>query len=369
MNQSEVFQKSLRWTAGVEFFYDSNSYQTYENLYRDFPPGTGSVPGAQLSDFRENRYYLNLFADSKLELSAKASLDFGFNINQTNYRLDDNFDENDTDFSGDYSFDTMFSPRLGFTYQFNKTNMAYAQISHGFSPPKLEETLLPDGLINTEIQPETGWNYEIGSRGRMIKDIFQYEVSLYLMDVDDLLVARRTGDDEFIGVNAGKTELKGIELGLSYFILQSDKVSISHANALSLNDHVFKEFEDLEEDYSGNELTGVPSHTFNSQLFVDSELGLYGYVNYYAVGKIPIRDDNSVYSDAYQVVNVKLGYRRTLSRNWELDLYGGINNLFDEKYASMLQINAGSFGGSAPRYYYPGEPINFYGGLRLGYAF
>ncbi len=369
LNQNRVFQKWLRWTAGAEFFYDRNSYQTYENLYRDFPPGTGSVQGDQLSDFSENRYYLNLFADSKLELSERASLDLGFNINQTNYRLDDNYDGNDTDFSGDYSFDTMFSPRLGFTYGFSDKNMVYAQISHGFSPPKLEETLLPDGLINTEIQPETGWNYEIGSRGRLIKDIFQYEISLYLMDVDDLLVARRTGDDQFIGVNAGQTELKGVEIGLSYFLLKSDKISISHANALSLNAHEFKEFEDLDEDFSGNDLTGVPSHTFNSQLFLDSEIGLYGYVNYYGVGKIPVTDANSVYADAYQVVNFKLGYRKNLGSNWELDLYVGINNLFDEKYASMLQINAGSFGGSAPRYYYPGEPINFYSGLRLGYAF
>lgn len=369
VNQNRIFKKSLQWTAGVEFFYDRNSYQTYENLYRDFPPGTGSVQGELLSDFSENRYYLNLFADSKLQLSERANLDFGFNINQTNYRLDDDFDENDTDFSGDYSFDLMFSPRIGLTYQFNDKNMAYAQISHGFSPPKLEETLLPDGLINTEIQPENGWNYEIGSRGRFIKDIFQYEISLYLMDVDDLLVARRTGDDQFIGVNAGQTELKGMEIGLSYFLLRSEKISISHANALSLNAHEFKEFEDLDEDYSGNDLTGVPSHTFNSQLYFNSSVGIYGYVNYYGVGKIPVTDDNSIYSDAYQVVNVKLGYRKSLGSNWQLDLYGGINNLFDEKYASMLQINAGSFGGSAPRYYYPGEPINFYSGLRLGYTF
>lgn len=369
INRNKVFNKQLSWTAGMEFFYDRNSYQTYENLYREFPPGTGSVQGDKLSDFSENRYYVNLFADSKLQFSERAFLDFGFNINRTNYRLDDNFDENDTDFSGDYSFDTMFSPRLGFTYQFAGKNMVYAQISHGFSPPKLEETLLPDGLINTDIQPETGWNYEVGSRGRLIKDIFQYEISLYLMDVDDLLVARRTGDDEFIGVNAGQTELKGVEIGLSYFLLRSDAINISHANSFSFNAHKFKEFQDLEEDYSGNDLTGVPSNTFNSQLFIDSKVGLYGYLNYYGVGKIPITDDNSVYSDPYQVVNIKMGYRKNFDPHWELDLHGGINNLFDEKYASMLQINAGSFGGNAPRYYYPGEPINFYGGFRLGYTF
>lgn len=369
LNRNKVLSKELQWTVGIELFYDRNDYQTFSNLYEDYPPGTGSVKGSQLSDLSEKRFYLNAFADSKYHLTDAAILDLGFNINRTKYSLEDNFTDDATDLSGDYSFQTMFSPRIGFSYQLSDNSMAYAQVSHGFSPPKLEETLMPDGLINTDIQPETGWNYEIGSRGRIIKEIFQYELSLYLMDVKDLLVARRTGDDQFIGVNAGRTELKGIEVGLSYFIVNSEALSISNSNALSLNHHVFREFEDLDQDFSGNDLTGVPSHTFNSQLFVKSRPGIYGYVNYYSVGKIPIRDDNSVYSDAYQLVNLKVGYQAGFGSAWQFEIYGGINNVFDEKYASMLQINAGSFGGSAPRYYYPGEPVNYYAGLKLGYAF
>jgi iron complex outermembrane receptor protein len=369
LNRDTVFERKLQWTAGVEVFYDHNDYETYENLYQDYPPGTGSVKGSLLSDLTEKRFYLNVFADSKYHLSDKVILDLGFNVNRTQYDLVDDFQNNSTDISGDYSFQTMFSPRIGLSYQLNSRSMAYAQVSHGFSPPKLEETLMPDGLINTDIQPETGWNYEIGSRGRIIREIFQYELSLYLMDVRNLLVARRTGDDQFIGVNAGQTELKGLEIGLSYFLISSEAISISHSNALSLNYHIFKEFEDLDQEFSGNDLTGVPSHTFNSQLYIRSRPGIFGYINYYAVGEIPVRDDNSVYSDAYQVVNLKVGYQAGFHSHWQLELYGGVNNLFDEKYASMLQINAGSFGGSAPRYYYPGEPVNFYAGLKLGYAF
>jgi iron complex outermembrane receptor protein len=35
----------------------------------------------------------------------------------------------------------------------------------------------------------------------------------------------------------------------------------------------------------------------------------------------------------------------------------------------MLLINAGSFGGNKPRYYYPGNPINYYTSLKLKYRF
>ena len=125
------------------------------------------------------------------------------------------------------------------------------------------------------------------------------------------------------------------------------------------------EFVDLENDYSGNDLTGVPNFTFNSGLKLDTEIGIYGFLNYYFVDKIPMRDDNSVYSKKYQIVNTKIGYKNASIRKVHFDVFFGINNLFDQKYASMLLINAGSFGNNAPRYYYPGEPTNFYTGIKV----
>lgn len=369
INSSIVFNKKLQWAAGLEFFNDSNKFKTFENLYQDYPPEIGSVQGQLLSDFKETRYYLNLFAEAKYHFSKKTILDFGFNYNKTSYRLDDKYDKDNNDYSGDYSFKGIFSPKLGLTYQLPSNNMLYGIISHGFSPPTLEETLLPGGLINTNIQPETGWNYEIGSRGNFIKTIFNYEISFYYMDVDDLLVARRTGDDEFIGVNAGKTIHKGMEISLNYFIFNNAKLQLSHKNAFSLNNYSFEEFKDLEDDYSGNDLTGVPDKTFNSQLFLNTKTGLYAYINYQYVGAIPIRDDNTIYSESYQLVSLKTGYIKSIGNHFQIDAFLGLNNVFNEKYPSMLQINAGSFGNNAPRYYYPGEPFNYYAALNLKYTF
>ena len=62
-------------------------------------------------------------------------------------------------------------------------------------------------------------------------------------------------------------------------------------------------------------------------------------------------------------------YNWNIKSKFLLELYGGINNAFDEKYASMILINAGSFGGRAPRYFYPGLPRNYYGGISLKYIF
>lgn len=365
----ELGNKSFQWTTGLELFNDHNLVKTFENLYQDYPPGTGSVEGDLLGEFKENRYYINLFAEAKYQLSDDLLIDFGLNLNQTAYELDDRYNQGIDDFSGDYSFDPILSPKLGLSYQANKNIMLFATVSHGFSPPKLEETLLPDGLINNEIQPETGWNYEIGSRGKMIHDFFNYDLSLYYMDVSNLLVARRTGDDEFIGVNAGNTVHMGLEIMLNYFILNSKNVQLSHSNSFSWNRYTFEDFTDLDEDYSGNDLTGVPDKTFFSQLNFNMSSGFYALINYNYVGEIPLRDDNSIYANSYQLVNFKTGFSKMIGPHLSFDLQVGINNIFDEKYASMLQINAGSFGNNAPRYYYPGNPINYYSSLNLKYSF
>ena len=368
IQNTSLWQKDFQWTAGLEFFNDLNLLKTYENLYQDFPPGTGSVQGSLLSDFKENRSYFNLFMEAKYHLSPKFLIDFGLNLNQTAYTLDDNFNQGNDDFSGDYRFDAILSPKIGLSYQL-ESSMVFASVSHGFSPPKLEETLLPDGLINNNIQPETGWNYEIGSRGKIISNIFNYEISFYLMDIDNLLVARRIGDDQFIGVNAGNTIHKGLEIVLNYFLINKEQLQLSHSNSFSLNDYYFKEFQDLDDDYSGNDLTGVPDKTFYSQLNLNTSFGLYAFLNYQYYGEIPLRDDNSVYADSYQLVNLKTGFKKGLGKHLLLDAQIGINNVFDEKYASMLQINAGSFGNNAPRYYYPGNPLNYYASINLTYTF
>lgn len=369
ISKSILFNKKLNWTLGGELFNDSNAFQTYENLYEDHPPETGSVKGNLLSDFKEKRSYVNGFFDSNYEITSKTHLSFGFNINSTFYKLTDNFSTDDTNYSGKYNFNAIVSPKFGITHDISKNAMLYSTISHGFSPPSLEETLLPDGLINTDIKPESGWNYEIGSRGNLFKNRLQFDIALFKMNVKNLLVARRTDNDQYIGINAGKTTYNGLELMLYYNIVSTKTIKLYTNNAFSYNDFKFNTFIDDSNNYSGNDLTGVPEFTFNSTLNFETDSGFYGLINYNNVGKIPIRDDNSIYSKTYQLVNLKIGYKSSGIKTLQYNLFVGFNNIFNEKYASMLLINASGFGGSTPRYYYPGEPNNYYAGLGLTYNF
>lgn len=242
----------------------------------------------------------------------------------------------------------------------------YGIVSHGFSPPTLEETLTPNGVINPDIQPEKGWNMELGTRGNWAN--ISYNLSVYTMQIKNLLVARRTGFDQFLGINAGKTTHQGIEFSLQakhqWWIWQLQPfLNYTYAN------YRFEEFIDNDDDYSGNKLTGTAPHIASAGLLFETQGRqiIYGNFNYQFVDQMPLRDDNSLYSNAYQLWNGKLGYRMMLGQAWQIDANLGVNNLFNEQYASMLLINAASVGGAAPRYYYPGLPRNYYGSLGIRY--
>ncbi len=346
-------------TLGAEFFFENYNWQTYETL--------GGQLDTLLSDNQERRRYYNLFAEAHYELGKQFFTTIGANLNQTRYRLTDFYLRNG-DLSGEYDFSAIISPRLSLGYHLRPRVTLFATVSHGFSPPTLEETLAPDGGINPEIQPEQGWNFEVGSRAKYLWQKLSFDVSVYSMRIDDLLVARRTAEDQYVGVNAGKTVHNGLEAYLQYHVL-GIKSPLNLFATYAYSDYRFDEFLDQDNDYSGNDLTGTPPHVLTAGIDYRPAKGLYANVNYRYTDAIPLRDDNSIYSEAYQVVNAKVGYFLTLWQHLQADAYVGVNNILDEKYASMFQINASSFGGAAPRYYYPGLPRNYYGGVSLRYTF
>ncbi|MEM9888771.1 MAG: TonB-dependent receptor, partial [Bacteroidota bacterium] len=346
---------------GTEFFHENYDWQT--NVTNEGELGT------LLSDNSEMRQYWNNFVQTRWYIG-----DFiasaGLNLNITNYDLMDRFPNDSIDISGDYSFEPVLSPFLTLHYEPNwlNTGTIFGVVSHGFAPPTLEETLTPDGMINPDIQPEQGWNFEIGARGTW--DRITYNISLYSMQIEDLLVARRTAADAFIGINAGRTVHNGLELSLESEYQIASSIRLFPFLNYAYSDYRFDEFVDGEQDFSGNELTGTAPHIASAGIRFESfqKKDFYGNINYQFVDAMPLRDDNSIYSESYQLLNAKAGYIFKLNDHFSLDFFAGINNIFDTSYASMLLINAGSFGGRAPRYYYPGLPRNFYGGLHLRYA-
>lgn len=365
---TEIWKIKSDLSFGGEFYTEWFQTGNFINLYKNFP-GQGSVQGDRISENKQERTYMNGFGQINFNINSKLKLETGFNLNTTSYNLTDLFNLDTANQNGNYRFEPIFSPRFGASYALAKGQNIYASVSRGFSIPTVAETLTPDRTINTNLNPETGTNYEIGFKANWLKNKLYTEINAYQIEIENLLVAQRVAEDQYVGVNAGETSHRGLELLANYRFDLTQKISINSFFNGSVNRFEFRTFINESDDFSGNKLPGVPDYTINYGLDVKTASGINLYINARNVGPLYLNDSNSGRTDSYQVVNFKTAYKLAIFPVAEAYIYFGINNIFDEKYASSILTNAVGFGGKAPRYYYPGNSRNYYGGLQLQYQF
>ena len=367
-NTFNLNKKSANLSFGAEFNQDHYVVTTTENLYED-NNGNGSLEGSLLSDNTEIRSQLQLFGTSTLPITEKLTAEIGLHLNKTSYNLDDNFNEAEANTSADREFDIIVAPNLSLLYKLNNTVTTYLNISRGFNYPSLEETLTPDGIINTDIGPEIGWNYEVGTTLSLLKQRLQINAAAYLLSVNDLLVAERVGNDQFIGRNAGQTDHKGIEISIDYKQNIVEQLQFKTFLNAEFNAHKFIDFVDGDSDFSGNDLTGVPSEKINAGISLQHTSGFFFSSQLQYIGEQPITDANTLYAEDYTTLRLSGGYNQSFNEKLSLEVKGGVNNVTDTAYASSILINASSFGNSLPRYYYPGLPRHYFASLSLNYNF
>jgi iron complex outermembrane receptor protein len=367
MKVGKTFENwSFDYSIGTELFFEKYEWQTYENE-------NNGTQGELLMDILERRAFVNIFNELEWKRN-NFSIVAGLNVNNTSYLVkNENILDTITQ-SGTHDYGWTTSPKIGVSYNFKTYYLAdlsiYSNLSHGFSMPSADETLQPNGIINTNLKPELGWNFEIGTRGNLFDGRILYDFTIYQMKIKNLIVTERISEDQTIGINAGKTLHEGFELSFKYvqpfFISQELVFSSSYTS----NNFTFTEFINDGNDYSGNVLTGVPKDVCNMQIDWDGkeQLPFFATISSIIVDEIAMNDANTKFSEEYWLINFKAGYQKRY-RKMKMNMHLGINNLFNEKYASMIGINASSFGGNAPRYYYPGLPRNYYFGMKVSVDF
>ncbi|MBS2213639.1 TonB-dependent receptor [Carboxylicivirga mesophila] len=343
---------NLRVEAGLEALLEHNHVKLYGVKENNL--------GHLLSSTKLQRSYINLFGLAEYKLHSKLLIQAAFNLNNTWFNSKQQSSESE---SFNHQYPLTLSPHLGINYQLSDVSIFFASAGHGFSTPSVEEAQLPDGRFNPSIKPEEGYQVDLGYRYIASDNQSKLEASAYWMRMNNLLVTKRESEDIFYGANAGKTSHYGLEIS------GSQTVHISHSALLILNatfDHSinkFLEFVDDGTDYSNKHLPGIPD--YNLYLAATANIReLSIHFNYRAQGSQYLNDSNLNSYNSFSVLNTKMSHSFQLNR-FRFQLYLGANNLLDAHYASMVLVNAPSFGNNAPRYYYPAMPFNAYIGLRL----
>ena len=347
--------------AGAELFFEQYQWKIIETI--------SGLEGALQTHNSEIRRYGNLFGHARWSPLPKLNVEAGVNLNLLEYRIETLFNIDNADQSGRYSYDPVISPRLGLNYRLARDHFLHASAGHGFSAPSLEETLLPEGLVNPDLLPETGWNTDLGIRGWVASDRWYYDVTAYTILMRNMLVTERITEEIFTGINAGSARLSGIEILNRIDLLpENAKGSWEHQLFISLflNNNRFTSFTDDGVDYSGKSLPGIPAQVVNARFNSSYMDRLEWNIGSVYSGMQFMNDANTQTYKGHFLFNTRISYLLKLERTpFNVLLNGGINNLFNTSHASMILVNAPSFGGSAPRYYYPGLPRYAFIGFSL----
>lgn len=349
-------------TPGVSLFVEKYSPSLYENL-----KGEGNR-GAKIAENVENILQANAYILAEYTPDIKSFLSVSLNVNKFGLNDRNVFASEERQI---YRPQLNFSPRISYSRQLVMNHFVFGSISHGLSYPSVQEILYPDGSINSNVRPENAWSFEGGFKGVRLFRELKYSVAAYYMPVQDLIVPERIAEDTYIGRNVGRSLHAGLEVLIEKAIPVSDRTRWFYLNdyRISYNwqSNKFLEFYHDSISLKGNDLPGVPGNKLFLSLSLKAKNLFFIEPELYINGRTAMNDVNTRIYKAYQVANLRFGFLAE-TRRWNAKLAAAINNITNEKYASMILINAPSANNRPPRYYYPGLPRNYFLSFSIGYS-
>jgi iron complex outermembrane receptor protein len=348
----EMNALKVKWLTGAEWQQNISHIRNYEN--------NGGKPGSLLYD--DEVHVTQYFIFTQLNIRFKNFIvQAGLSANQQLLKYNRTSDSV-YDYWQHQNTDMLVAPRLSLLYQIGSNVSFYATLSRGFSPPTLAE-VRPSTNQFYNLQPEYGWNIEGGFKGNVLKNRFQFDASVYSFNLKDAIVRQTdsTGADYFL--NAGGTKQTGFEIWFNIFPINSSNHfirSIAVSNSFAYQPYKFNNYIVGTHDYSGNHLTGVPKNVNVTTLDIYTAPGIYLTSNLNFTSSIPLTDANDVYADNYKLLQLKLGFKKSLGKA-AFDFYIGADNLLNETYSLGNDVNA--LGG---RYFNPAPERNYFVGVKVG---
>jgi iron complex outermembrane receptor protein len=348
---------------------------------------TDGVLGGIKGDLQNESQGYNVFTEWKFSLPARLILTAGASLDFTEYAIQDmlanSANPTHPNGSGDKSFSPVVTPRIALLKMLNDHASVYVDVSSGYTPPPTSDVINAVlGTVDKDLKPESGVQYEIGTKGDLFGQRLSYQLALFDQEIHNKIVteqvpATSTEPTYSTYVNAGGQQDLGAELSLSYQLIGSktSPVSIRPFLTYAYSDFKYKDFYSDDNhnaatvNYSNNKVAGIAPNVVNAGIDFQTKNGFYLYLTYRHVDALPYTFDNLNYTRAYNLLNGKIGYRSMLGNHFSLDVYAGGDNLTNATYYSFLFFS-GNLAGTTDPHFLP-MPYNaaYYGGLKLAYIF
>ncbi len=347
-------------TGGLDYETLNEKRKGFEN----FVTNGNSTQLGQKGNLRRNErnlmWNLDPYLQTSWQLTPSLTLDAGVRYSSVW------FDSNDryvTTGNGDDSGETSYHkwlPAGALKYAVNDAWNVYVTGGRGFETPTINELSYRDGGINGlnfNLKPSTNTTWEVGSKNRVGNGLFT--VALFQTDTDNEIVVSESSGGRSTYKNAGETRRRGVELGLDQRFAENWQLKM----AWTYLDATYRSNVCRTGDCNGNRIPGIARNMAYASLGWVPETGWYAGADVRYMGNIEANDANSANAPSYTVMGLNTGYKLPY-RNWTLDVYGRVDNLFDRDYAGSVIVNEGN-----RRYYEPAPGRNYGVGATVSYRF
>jgi len=347
----------------------------------------------------------SFFTEWTLILPKDLSVSAGVGYSSQKISLDDRFRAITTTYPGHFqtTYKNMWSPHVAVNKVFSKKISAYASYSKGYKAPVSSYFFVvtpvvgatpASGFVNQGLKPEYGDQFEIGTKGSVLKDRLSYQLALFSLKFTNKMTAisvplNATTTAYSYVVNGSDQKHKGLEATLRYAIVNNpqglftnvtpfinftysdfkygDNFTLVTGSTVALRDTI---------DYSGKRVYGVPKVMNALGIDVATRLGIYAnlvhiYKDGVTIGTLRTSASGAnpkvfttYQSSSYSLLNGKIGFKRNLSNHFALDVFFGVDNITKTKYPLMIFVN------QLADAYIPAPPkAVVYGGLNVKYNF
>jgi len=378
---------SLSGIAGIESQRQNAQIIGYNMVANPTDANAYWIIGAMRSNQSTITGTSSFFTEWTLAMPNDVSVTAGIGVSNMRIELNDKFyvanNTNPTKLATKYN--GMVSPHVAINKVFTKQFSVYASYSKGYKAPVSSYFFIPTtGKLNTDLKPEIGNQFEIGTKGALLNDKLTYQLALFKATFSDKMTAiavplngSTTTTAYTYVANGGKQDDKGIELLVKYTAYESNTgffKKISPFTNLTYSDFKYVGFgyqtlnaartAAVIADYSGNAVAGVAPYMANLGVDVTTNPGLYGNLTYSYKDGMPITSDGANKTSSYSLLNAKFGFQHCLSTHCDLDIFIGANNIIGTQYAYMVFVN------QLPDAYLPAPyKINYFGGINFKYNF
>lgn len=344
-------RRRLHWGVGVEGKIQRDDRVEFNNA--------DGTPGDQVqTDQLESVDNGAVFARASLPMG-RARVSAGLRYDRLRFEADNRLNGAG---SGGRTLEAL-SPSVGVTLDLDATRL-FANVSTALEAPTTTElSNRPDtrGGFNPNVGPEHIVGAEAGAQGWLDLQgtALSYDVALFGLRVNDLLVPFQNESDETFYRNAGRTRHLGVETALRWQLPYDLRLQSSYT--LTRATFIEAETEGGSADLDGNRIPGVPMHVWGGALQWEPDDFLWTTVEVRAASRYPVNNQNTAENDGYAVFSARATHPGfSVSRGLSVQPFVAVNNVLDAHYNSAVVVNA--FGG---RYYEPAAGRHWQAGVTL----